>query len=601
VTARHAWCLFVVLAGCNGTIMGGLGEVPVGGGGGPGGGGTGAGGGPTEPPFAVPRFTCDETRLPTELPLRRLSRAQVENALRDLLGTTGLTAAERSAALAAVEPALSAWPEDRLVGVPGERHGGFRQLDQAIQQGHIDVSYAVATELGRELTSSSAKLGRLLGGCATDASTANDAQCLTDFVRAFGLRVHRRPLEADDVAFYTAVAGATPVSPAAVADVVALLLTSPRFLYHVEEGDPSGSGPTPLDAYALASRLSFHFWQTMPDEALFAAAASGELLTDDGYRAQVQRLFDDPRTDVALDDFFGHWFRLDELPPLNTRLGTPVFDAFAAGFAPSATLHREMMGEVLAASRDVVRREEPVGALLTSRRFVARDGQLASLYGQPAWDGSSAPEDFTHPARVGLLTRAAFLATGSANTRPVMKGFRIRNGLLCQSIPPPPDNAMATPIELAADLTTRETVEAITEAPGSGCAGCHSILLNPLGFATEDFDALGRHRTAQQLFDAAGQPTVSKPVSTRVVPWVSGVAEPIEGAAELTQLLASGGEFQTCFVRQYFRFTFQRMEDEARDGCLLASLQAQALAGRPLRELLMAAALAPEFRRRDVR
>lgn len=592
------WLVLTALAACSGSIVGG---APGGGsGGGLAGGGAGGAGGGSEP-WEVPRFTCTPNQSPVELPLRRLTKRQVVSSVRDLVERTGLSAADRAQVLAAVLPTLNGFPDDRLVGVPGEKHGGFTQLDQAIQQGHVDVTYAAATELGRELTNTSAKLGGLLGACATDASTANDAQCLRDFVAAFGLLVHRRPLDAADLDFYTQVAGTTPVDPAAIADVVALLLTSPRFLYHVEEGDPAAAGPTPLDAYALASRLSFHFWQTMPDQALLDAAASGALATDDGYRAQVQRLFDDPRTDAALDDFFAHWFRLDELPPLDTRIGTPVFDAFAGADVPNATLHQEMMAEVLDATRDVARTGGAVGDVLTSRRFFARTDALARLYGQPRWDGASAPADFTQPARAGLLTRAAFLASGSANTRPVMKGFRIRNALLCQKIPPPPDNAMATPIELAPDLTTREMVEAITEVPGSACAGCHATILNPLGFATEDFDALGRHRATQQLFDAQGQPTVAKPVNTRATPHVSGISTPIDGAAELTRLLAEGGEFQTCFVRQYFRFTFQRMEDEAVDGCLLESLQGAALAGRPLRELLMATALAPEFQRRDFR
>lgn len=594
------WLALVSLAACTGNFVGGIPGAGGGDGAGPGGGVGGAGGG-GDTPWEVQRFTCAANQTPSELPLRRLTKRQVLNAVQDLVARTGLSAQDQSQVLGVMMPTLRGFPDDRLVGVPGEKHGGFTQLDQAIQQGHVDVTYAAANELGHELTSTTARLGALLGPCATDASSANDAQCLRDFVSSFGLLVHRRPLDAADLDFYVEVAGTTPVDPLAVADVVAVLLTSPRFLYHVEEGDPAASGPSALDGYALAARLSFHFWQTMPDQELLDAAASGALLTDDGYRAQVQRLFDDPRTDVAMDDFFAHWFRLDELPPLNTRIGTPVFDAFAGADVPSATLHEEMMAEVLDASRDVARAGGTVGDVMTSRRFFARSGALAKLYGQTAWDGTSTPVDFVEPSRSGLLTRAAFLATGSANTRPVMKGYRIRNALLCQKIPPPPANAMATPIELTPDLTTRETVAAITEVPGSACAGCHSTILNPLGYVTEDFDALGRHRTMQQLFDAQGQPTVSKPVDTRATPNVSGVSTPIDGVAELTQLIADGGEFQTCFVRQYFRFTFQRMEDDVTDGCLLESLQSAALSGRPLREVLMATALAPEFKRRDFR
>ena len=91
-----------------------------------------------------------------------------------------------------------------------------------------------------------------------------------------------------------------------------------------------------------------------------------------------------------------------------------------------------------------------------------------------------------------------------------MKGVFLRTNILCDTIPPPPPGANAKPPELMPGMTTRESVEAITEMPGTVCAGCHTLAINPLGFATEGFDALGRFRTAQRLFDAAGVETGTK-------------------------------------------------------------------------------------------
>lgn len=592
---------------CSGSIMGGaIDPTTPGAGGGSsgttGGGstsGTGGGGVPVTT-WEVERFACDAQQTPTDLPLRRLSQRQYLNVVGELINRSGLAAADRTAVTAALRDELAPFPADRLVGVPGEKHGGFNRLDQALQQGHIDASYAVATAAGQELTSTPARRTALVGACATDSNTTNDAQCLRDFVSRLGRLVHRRPLTPEDVTFYTSVAGTTPVDPAVLADVIGLMLTSPQFLYHFEEGDPMAAAPTPLDAFALASRLSFHFWQTMPDDALLTAAQDGSLLTEAGYRAQVERLFTDARTNAALDDFFGQWWRNDELPPLNTRIGTPIFDAFAGANVPSATLHDEMNAEVLELARHVARTNAPLDEILTSRKFFARTPALAALYGQAPWDGMGAPPDFVQPERHGLLTRAAFLASGSANTRPVMKGFRVRNGLLCTQIPPPPPGAMATPIPLSPDLTTRETVEQITEQPGSSCQGCHIALLNPLGFVTENFDALGRVRTTQRLFADDGMVRLEKPIATRTAPNLAGFFDPVDHAGEVHALMAKG-EFQTCFARQYFRFTFQRMEDDAKDGCLLRSLQDEALAGKPVAEVLKLVALAPAFKRRDVR
>ncbi len=547
------------------------------------------------------KFSCDPAQVPTDDPLRRLTRSQYVNAVRDWVQGTPLGASDKSAALAAVDALVARYPEDMRVGAPGQKHGGFTQLDQTVQQAHVDAAYEVAVALGNELTSSPARRSALLGTCATDADTGNDAGCLRAFITSFGQRVLRRPLSDADLTFYRDAAGATPVAADAVADVIALLLTAPEALYHVEVAREQAEGPALLDAYSLASRLAFHFWQAPPDSQLQAAAASGALLSPEGYAAEVDRLFGDPRTDIAVRDFFSQWLRLDELLPMNTRVGTPMFDAFAGDHPPDSDLHQHMQDEI----RDLViwltRTGGSVGDVLTSRKSFARTDDLAALYGQPVWDGSSTPEDFVEPARVGLLTRAALLASPSGNTRPIIKGFNIRTALLCQNVPAPPDNAMAMPIELTPDATTREVVEKITEQPGSSCSGCHSTLLNPLGFVTENFDALGRFRTHQRLFDIEGAMRGERPVDTRTRVPLNDRTHTVNGAEDVTRLIAQSGDFESCFAVEYFRFAFGRMEDPLKDGCALATLERQAQEGRPLAEVLKAVALQPAFQRRDFR
>ncbi len=584
-------CIAVlVLTACEGAIISGSGGS--GGGGQP----SGAGGGyaTTATPFA-----CKPDEVINAQPLKRLSQFEYTHSVGDLVRAA--MPAAGPAVLTAVQPLIAKYPADRLVGPGSERHGGFFRLDQAVQQSHVDAAYDVAVALGKEMTSTAARRTELVGSCATDATTANDAQCLTDFVTKLGSITQRHPLEPADVDFYKAVAVTTPTDPAALADVVALLLSAPGFLYHLESGTTAVQGDVyALDAYELAARLSFHFWQTTPDAALLASAASGELLTEAGYKVQTKRLFDDPRSDAAMDAFFAQWFRLDELGPLDARIGDPVFDAFAGATVPTPALRQRMTDEVLDLARHVARSGGPLAEVLTSRKALAKTDDLAALYGDPKWAGG-APVDQTQTARSGLLTRAAFLATGSASTRPVMKGFRIRNALMCEAIPPPPANAAATPPALAPDLTTREVVEGLTQQPGTNCAGCHSTLLNPTGFATENFDALGRLRTEQRLFNAAGMVVTTKPIDTRSVPRVvAGDSTPSNGAADVTRLIAQSGKFETCFTRQYFRFAFGREEDAVKDGCVLKAFDEAARAGAPLAELWMNAALQPDFKRRRI-
>jgi hypothetical protein len=244
---------------------------------------------------------------------------------------------------------------------------------------------------------------------------------------------------------------------------------------------------------------------------------------------------------------------------------------------------------------------EPAGvsSWFSSERSFARDARLAKIYGVGAWDGVAAPPLLPSGQRPGLLTRALFLASGSANTRPILKGVFIRKNILCNDIPPPPPGANAKPPVLEPGMTTRQSVEALTEMPGSVCSGCHTVFINPLGYATENFDALGRFRTEQRLFDDTGKATGTKPVDTHGVPQVLlGDTTAIQSTAELMQLIASSGAVEACLSRNFFRFTYARWEDDALDGCALRSAHDSLKNGGKFSSLLSASVLAPAFQQR---
>jgi hypothetical protein len=134
---------------------------------------------------------------------------------------------------------------------------------------------------------------------------------------------------------------------------------------------------------------------------------------------------------------------------------------------------------------------------------------------------------------------------------------------------------------------------------GSVCSGCHRALINPLGFATESFDALGRYRTEQKLFDEDGESIGSKPVDTRGVPRVlSDDTAEVSGALELMNKIAESGKAEACLARNYFRFTFARWENLSQDGCTLEALRAPLAQGGTIPELAEAAARTPSFKRR---
>ncbi len=547
-------------------------------------------------------FACDQDAWPDSLSMRRLSRVQYRNTVEALIQrSSGDGAAD---VLGAVETLIERMPVDIPQAVHGPR-GGFRRLDQNVHQEHIDASYDVALAAATRMTQG--YLETVAGACAVDGDPGNDEACISDFIDDFGMQALRRPLTDEERTFYRDVYDAGGVTqgtePEAFADVIVVMMTSPSFLYMVEHAEDEladAPGVYRLGPYELAQRLSYQFWQSPPDDALMAAAASGELLTDEGYEAQVDRILADPRTESAVREFFGEWMWLELLPPVDARLGTPVFDAFLDGYEVTPETTQNMTEEVLDAAAYYLEQGASFDEFFLSDRSFATTPDLAAIYGVPVWEGGE-PPTFPQDERASLIARAAFTASGSANTRPIMKGVRIREAILCDELAPPPPNAAGEPPELSPDNTTREVVEELTEQPGSACAACHSVQINPLGYVTESFDALGRYRTEQTLFDGQGNVTGSREVDTTTTPLVDpGDDREASSAAELGAMLLESEKVQACFARNYVQWTFGRAEDESQDGCMLQDTTDALLEGASMQDVLRSIAMRDEFKTRKI-
>lgn len=580
---RSAWVLgaaWVALAGCVGTI--GADDTSDSGG--------------YDPNDSNPRvFHCDTDTPISASPMRRLSYRQYVNTLGDLVGHLQ-PQGNPAAIMATLDTPLTLLPHDH--------DHDYRNFDNDSSQAHIDAYWEVAIALAGEVTADAARLEQLAGSCATDSDASNDAACVEEFVRRFGMLALRRPLSDDEVAFYAGDAVDDPISvaPESFAERVTVLLQAPQFVYRIEDGMPAGEDPDlfPLSGYELASRLSYLLWQSMPDQELFDAAANGTLDTEDGFAAQLARVWNDPRTQVTIDQFFSEWLRLEELPPMDAEMGTPAFDAFAGSDAPGPELTAHMTEEVMDLFRYYIwNTEGSFDDVLLSDLSFAKTADLAAIYGMPPWNPGSAPDVFPTGQRAGLLTRAALVASASASTRPVMKGKLIRTRVLCDELPDPPADLGELP-ELAPDMTVRERLDEITLQPGSSCAGCH-VSMNALGYVTESFDGLGRYRTSEKVFDQEGNQVADKPVDTTAVPYVSYEDDsPMDSGLQLSEAIADDGKAHACLTRHYFRYSYGRVEDLERDGCALEGMRG-ALVDTSLRAMLEQAAMEEAFklRRRD--
>jgi hypothetical protein len=366
------------------------------------------------------------------------------------------------------------------------------------------------------------------------------------FVTSFGLRAFRRPLKEAEVTRYTqlfdAAAAVFPEHDAATAGVrmvVQGMLQSPFFLYRTELSTRVSEGAIPLDHYEVASRLSYLLWNTMPDDALFAAAKAGELGDAGGVREQANRMFDDPRTRTQFRRFHYQAFQISEYADIDKN--TMTFPEWRTEIGAM------MQEETLRFLDSVIEGDGTIGdMLLSTRAFVNAD--LANIYDVPGTFGDDFVEVQLDPAkRAGLLTRAGFLARNATldEPDPIHRGVFINLSVLCRPIVAPPD--IPDMLERAGN-TNREKVTSIT-GPGTCGEGCHHTIINPLGFAFENFDAVGAVRTTDNGF----------PIDTAATyTFVDGRAIAFGNAIDLSQQLAASPEVHDCYTSNLFEFILGR-------------------------------------------
>ncbi|MFO0684849.1 MAG: DUF1592 domain-containing protein [Sandaracinus sp.] len=476
---------------------------------------------------------------------------------------------------------------------PGQRL--YSRADSAITDNLVAAHARMGVSLGAEL-SQPARLSRIAGDCATDGDTSNDAACLDALVRDLGFWTHRRPLDAAEIDFYrhTVYLDGDTITQQGVAELIETMFRQPNFVMHVE-----GTGD--LTDYEVASRLSYQFWDSMPDQALFDAAEAHELLTDTGFRAQLERVLSDPRADAALSHFLDEWWKRDHAHAISDS-HDPTLDVIAPTVTRDASLDAAVDAEI----HDLFLYALHHGG--TFRDFFLADSTttshpgLAAIYGvSPAVGGELVA---VPPERVGILTRVAALIprgditpplVGGGDTHPILRGVFVRRQILCDQIGNPPANAMMNlPSIDRAHVSPRVAADMLTLSGGS-CVGCHTSLNAP-GYALEQFDAVGQLRTEIQLFDFT-TPSIRVPVDATAILAESGAT--VTGGADLSRVLYATERPSACFARNYVRYTLGRPESETTDGCLLHDVDEAIDADRPLMEVLGAAVLSPGFRYRS--
>jgi hypothetical protein len=502
---------------------------------------------PTDNPVAPATVSA------AEAPMRRLTRSQYTNTVRDLLGITG-----------AVAP--SDLPGDDTIN--DRFHSNTLSPLAAIDVGKYgDAAEAVAGKVA-------ANLGAVL---PCDPKTGESA-CAAQFIAGFGKRAYRRPLTMAEIDLMKTVYAAGGDFPTGIRLVITAVLQSPKFLYLHERVPGSDAGKTvAVDPWAMAARLSYFLLDSMPDEALFTAAEKGALATDAQVAAQAMRLMSDPRFRATLVTFHEQWLQLDQLP--GTEKDPMLFSAWNPAL-------RDALGEETRRFVQYVFAEgDHTLATLLSAPFSFLGGPLYGHYGvAPGADWAKV--DLPKGQRAGLLTQAGLLSTLAHDNRTsfILRGKMVREALFCEAPLMVPPNVPAEPM-LDPNATARQRSEQHRKDPA--CASCHD-LFDPIGFAFENYDATGKYRT----MDSAG------PIDAHVtLTHTAGLdGKTAANAVELAAILAQADEVRDCVARQWMRFGLGRDDAKEDEPSLGAAVKSFKSGGAKLPDLLLALVRSDSFR-----
>lgn len=464
----------------------------------------------------IPQECRTSASLLPQLGVRRLTRAEYRNSVRDILGVEA--------------PESAALPEDAEV----------RSFTTTIGQ------TLNAAAVGKYLDAADSIVARVLAKGQPVSCTGDEVACVRGYVTSVGERLARRPLTSEELAVYMtrfSEARRDDDLPTSIGVALTALLMSPQFLF-VSRVDTGAAGV----GYAIAAHLSYALWRTTPDQELTQAAARGELASDEGIAKQVERLAADPRAAETLHAFIEQWLGLATIAKVSVQQA-----------------HPEVTPEVVAAlTAETVAYVED--ALITQRDFrklfvsdrVFRNALLSRFYGDRiatsdelrGYDVAPSEKSF------GLLSQAGLLMAASKNEEAsiIYRGKYIRSRLLCGELALPPEGLVIGLPSSNPYKTSRERIE--NHTAGSTCQSCHT-LMNPLGYALLHFDGSGRWQD-----DEHGE-TIDSSAT------IEGLGA-VDGGYALSQALAGSDEAAQCVATTMV--TMARAERlRGQDSCLAAA------------------------------
>ena len=409
--------------------------------------------------------------------------------------------------------------DDRSVGY--ERGTG---ISKAWHQATVEAAIAVAEHVEENL----GELSR------TKSDAPDRVEGLRDFSRRFMERAFRRPLTEEQQCFVETQLDAAKTPELAVKRVVLFALKSPRFLY------PDLSERERADDYDVAARLATSLWDSLPDDKLLEAAGAGKLRSREQIIAQARRMLGDQRTRTKLNGFFHQWLDLERGESISKDpQAFPGFDeAVVADLRTSLAL---FIDQVVWSERSDYRELLRADYLLLNER-------LAKFYGKDHVAEGFQRVSFEPKERAGVITHP-YLMTSLAHrnfTSPIHRGVFLTRNVLGLTLKSPAMAMQFVDSRFDPSLTMREKITEMTR--DTSCMGCHSVI-NPLGFALEQYDAIGRWRTEDN----------KKPVNPAAdLLTEEGETVRFAGARDVAEFAAQSESGHRAFIRHLFHHTVKQ-------------------------------------------
>ncbi len=500
----------------------------------------------------------------TEPRVRLVTSDQYLNSLRYIFGS-------------GIELQVEFPPFERTAGLLGNS-----AVTAGISNSQLEQVQGAAASVARQVVDPAYR--NFLIPCKPAAEDSADNACAAEFLSKTGRLLYRRPLTDTELAVFveSAALGAKRLEGFYAGLEVALeaMLLNPNVLLNVERAETDQENPDRLrlDAYSLASRLSYFLWNAGPDAKLLDVAATGELQTEDGRARAVDRMLASPRLVDGMRAFFDDMFRLsDSRSVAKDPTIYPDFKNVTAVAAREQTL-RTVINHLVTEGTDY-------RSLFTTRStFMTPDLAISYEIATPlGWVPYTLPPD---SPRAGLLTQVSFLSLHAhpGRSSPTLRGAALRETLLCQVVPrPPPDVDFSVVNNPDSHYPTqRDRVKAHVENPS--CAGCHKIM-DPIGLALENFDGAGRFRLRENgaLIDASGN--------------LDGVE--FKDAVGLAHALQDNPALPQCLVQRIFNYSIGGpITDGNQQRAYLDYVNEEfAAAGYRLHDLLRTIALSEAFSR----